>query len=601
MKNKLLTTQGRGRTFSSLFFSGGIQPRTIWLLAVCVGLAVSQPSAAQPAAHLDRGVVALATTNGQVYVGWRWLAADPPDVGFDVLRCATPGGERQKLNAKTIYDSCNWVHTNVTGETRYYVVRPIGGRSQPAESAPVRFDPATGAGGCLRIKLQGDYPFSKVGIGDLDGDGQYDFVIKQPSQVTDPGVWRKSEDSFKVEAYKGDGTFLWRKDLGWNIEQGVWWSPMIVYDFDGDGRAEVALKTAPTDADYRNEQGRVLAGPEYCSILDGLTGREITRVDWIARGQITDWGDNKGNRASRHLMGMAYLDGKHPSLLVARGTYTIMRVDAYNLVRSKLKLVWRWNGDRESPPVRGQGAHGMHAVDVDGDGRDEVILGAAALDDNGKLLWNTGLGHPDACYVADIDPERPGLEIMYGIEPRHDSNSICLVEARTGRLIWGCQHPTTHVHSQGLLADIDPTHPGMEFYAGEKFLSDHWLYSARTGVLLSREDLGSLAPNPLFWMDGPIKAYISHGRILQYKGPAVGAIEGRVVAIADCVGDWREEIIASVPGELRIYTTTIPATSRRVCLMQDRLYRTDVAMEAMGYLYPPQLGGGWLERARPSP
>jgi rhamnogalacturonan endolyase len=152
-------------------------------------------------------------------------------------------------------------------------------------------------------------------------------------------------------------------------------------------------------------------------VLEGATGKELCRTDWIPRGKVSDWGDEVGNRASRHMLGVAYLDGKRPALLVHRGTYTTMRVDAYHVAGGKLEKVWSWNGDDESPRVRGQGLHGIQAADIDEDGRDEVILGSAALDDDGKLLWSTGLGHADACYPADIDPARPGLEIMYAIEP----------------------------------------------------------------------------------------------------------------------------------------------------------------------------------------
>jgi len=562
--------------------------RSAFLIVVQAGVICSAAVAPE---KLDRGVVAFLLPDGNAYIGWRLLRTDPEDIAFDLLACSQPGARMIKLNATPITNACNFVDKTAAGKASYYIVRPISSTARLAESEPVRAVTVKGDTAYVSIRLRGQYTFNKVGLGDLDGDGTLDFVIKQPAQVTDPGVWRRSVDTWKVEAYKADGTFLWRKDLGWNIEQGVWWSPMIVYDLDGDGKAEVALKTGPTDKDYRNEIGRVLAGPEYCSVLDGLSGRELARVDWVPRGNVSDWGDNTGNRASRHLMGVAYLNGKQPSLLVARGTYTRMVVRAYNFVGKRLRLVWEWDGDRENPPVRGQGAHGMHAVDVDGDGRDEVVLGCAVLDDNGKLLWNLGLGHPDICYVADIDPERPGLEIAYGIEPPRSSNGICVVEAATGRLIWGCSHTTRHVHSQGLLADIDPSNPGMELYAGEKFLPDRWLYCARTGRLLSHEDFGSLAPNPVFWADDAIKAYIRGDNLVRHVGQVLGKIEGRVIAIADCLGDWREELITTVPGELRIYSTTIPASTRRVCLMQDRLYRTDVAMGAMGYLYPPQICG----------
>lgn len=555
---------------------------------------------AQIGEALDRGIIALKTEDNKVYLGWRLLAEDPKDIAFNVVKSVLPDGKWETINNEPITNSCNFIDPDFPANPCYYGVVPILSGKPAKKFDFIKFDPKTANTGYISIRLQGNYPFNKVGIADLDGDGKLDFVIKQPNQVTDPGVWRRSVDTWKIEAYKSDGTFLWRKDLGWNIEQGVWWSPMIVYDFDGDGKAEVALKTAPTDKDYRNENGRVLTGEEYCSILDGLTGNELDRVDWITRGNISDWGDTTGNRANRHLMGVAYLDGKRPALLVARGTYTRMRVDAYNFENKKLKLIWSWDGDKENPPLRGQGAHGMHCADIDNDGRDEVILGSAVLDDNGKLLWNTGLGHPDAFYVTDIDPNRKGLEIIYGIEPPLKSNAICLVEALTGKIIWGCQHPTTHAHSQGLLADIDPDNPGMEFYIGEKEKRDRWLYSAIDGKLLSTNvDLGSLAPNPIYWDDTSFKAYINRGNIVKYKGERLGRIQGAVIALGDIAGDWREEIITSLPGELRIYSTTILSKTRKICFMQDRLYRLDVAMSAMGYLYPPQLGGYLLKNRKP--
>jgi rhamnogalacturonan endolyase len=255
-----------------------------------------------------------------------------------------------------------------------------------------------------------------------------------------------------------------------------------------------------------------------------------------------------------------------------------------------LEKVWSWDGDDETPKVRGQGMHGMHAADVDGDGREEVILGAAVIDDNGKALWNLQMGHPDVCYVTDVIPDNPGLEIAYGFETAQEKNGFSVVDAKTGKILWGCGHMTTHIHSQGLLADIDPTNPGMEFYGGEKFLKDRWVYSATDGKLLSREDFGTLAPNPIYWDDTYVKPYLTKdGDIMKYKGAKLSKIEGKVIAIADILGDWREEIITSVPGELRIYTTTIPSTRRHVWLMEDPIYRNDVALAAMGYLYPPQL------------
>ena len=552
------------------------------------------PPPALSGERLDRGLVAFLLTNGQTYVSWRLLLTDPPAVRFLLER--SPDGKHpwELCTPEPLSDRCNFLDRHSQGRPWFYRVRAVAPEGSTQHSAPVRAEPVEGPTAFRRIRLQGNYRFDKVGIADLDGDGALDFVIKQPHQISDPGVWRPSEDTFKLEAYRSDGTFLWRRDLGWNIEQGVWWSPMVVYDLDGDGRAEVAVKTAPTDVDYRDATGRVTRGPEWCSILEGRTGRELARVDWPERGQITDWGDPNNNRASRHLMGVAYLDGRRPSLLLMRGTYTKMVVHAYNFHDGALVPVWKWCGDDERPPVRGQGMHGVHTVDLDGDGCDEIVLGAAVLRPTGRILWNLGMGHPDAVYVSDILPHRPGLEILYGFETRQPRNGICLVDGRSGQLLWGCDHPTDHVHSQGMFGDFDPDHPGPEFYTGEKFKPDRWTYGARDGRLLSQEDLGSLAPYALWWADGWTRWIAVRGRIGPYRGSSPDAYEGRVVAVGDILGDWREELVTCLPGELRIYTTTIPTATRRLCWLHDRAYRTGLAHAAMGYLFPPQPTGTLL-------
>lgn len=565
--------------------------RWLCVLAIC-GLMCGS-FAQRQAEPMDRGLVAVPQADGKVYLGWRLLKDDPAGITFNVYR-RSGSSDPVLLNDKPLAQTTDFVDSSAAlDKPHQWFVRAILGDKSVLDSGPVSLPADRSERNYIAIPFKDDYLCNRVAIADLNGDGKFDYVTKQPAQLTDPGVWRKSTDTFKIEAYLHDGTFLWQKDLGWNVEQGVWWSPMIVFDFDGDGKAEVAAKTAPTDKDFRNPDdhaypGRVMSGPEYCSILDGMTGRELDRVDWPQRGNVADWGDEKNNRASRHLMGVAFLDGQRPSLLVVRGTYTLMRVDAYNLENRKLKSVWSWSGDNETPKVRGQGMHGLHAADVDNDGRQEIVLGAAVLDDNGKILWNLGLGHPDACYVTDILPRRPGLEIIYGIEPKQDKNGVCLADARTGEILWGCQHATIHAHSSGIFADFDPANPGLEFHTGEKDQSNHWTY-AMDGTLLNREDLGRLNPPPLYWGDGAIKPYAIGGKIKYHKGHEVGGYEGTILAVADVLGDWREELITVVGGELRIYTTTLPSKDRRIALMQDPIYRMDVAMVSMGYLYPPQL------------
>ncbi|MDI6449772.1 hypothetical protein [Anaerobaca lacustris] len=436
------------------------------IAAISVFFAISFGNVALSLERLDRGVVAVATSEGHVYVGWRLLASDPPDVGFDVLRSIEAEGTYERLNDMPITDSCNFVDTSANGKRWYYAVEAQGGEGTERSGA-VKAE----AEGYLPIPLQGNYGANKVAIADLDGDGVYDYIIKQPAWSLDPGRQRRSPDTYKIEAYNGKtGRFMWRHDLGWNINLGIWFSPMVVYDFDGDGK-------------------------------------------------------------------------------------------------------------------------------------DEVIIGSAAIDHDGTCLWRMDMGHPDWFYLADIDPARPGLEIAYGFETAQPRNGICLVDPRTGQILWGCDHPTTHIHDWGMVADIDPDSPGMEIYGMERDGVTCWLYSAQGKLLAHNEDLGRHGPRAFYWLDGPTKVRVPFSYrggtfgILQYKGPQVGEIQGQPIAIADVLGDWREEVITVTDGVIRIYTTTVPATTRRVCLMQDHLYRMDVAMQAMGYFYPPQLGGRLLKSA----
>jgi rhamnogalacturonan endolyase len=237
----------------------------------------------------------------------------------------------------------------------------------------------------------------------------------------------------------------------------------------------------------------------------------------------------------------------------------------------------------------------MHSADVDSDGYDEVILGSCVINENGRGLWSTGLSHPDHCYVGDIDPGHPGLEIYYGIEavvqpiPKYD-NGICLVDAATGNVLWGIKENAYHIHSQGLVSDIDSSFPGMECYSGEKDFIRRWLHSAN-GTLIENEetfDIG-LSPKAVYW-DADLQRELTHeGRIFDYETDYThySNVQGYQVAWVDLLGDWREEIIVSLEGELRIYITTIPAQDRRVCLMQDPIYRLDVAHLSMGYAQVP--------------
>ncbi len=561
------------------------------LLALAAG---GLPAQERVRERLDRGLVALPRGGGKVYLGWRLLASDPADAAFNVYRSAS-GGAMQRINPEPIRGTTDFVDDSapVQGPCTY-VVRAVTRTGEGAPSRAAAVQPGASRD-YVGFKLEEGVRFQKVGLGDLDGDGRLDFVLKHPDENVDPyeKYWKKSTSTYKIEARLHDGRLLWVNDLGWSIERGIWYSPMVVADLDGDGRAEVALKTG--EGDPRDPDGRVTSGPEWVSVWDGMTGKELAREAWPPR---EFGGKSLGyNYYCRNQLGVAYLDGRTPALIVERGTYSIIQVVAYHYRQKKLRKLWEWNTEMEAEPRRwrGQGAHTLQAHDVDGDGRDEVVVGSCVIDDDGKGLWTTGLGHPDHCYVGEIDPARRGLEIFYGMETAQKAaNGLCVVDAKTGAVIWGHKGATRHVHGYGLCGDIDPRHPGAEAYGYDtdpkKDFAKAWLYSAR-GELIEEFEKPPRFSRPVYWDADPYRELVCGSAIEKYRGGAPPVkLVGRVALIADVLGDWREELVMTVPGELRIYTTSIPAEDRRVCLMQDPVYRATVLAAAQGYFYNPMLG-----------
>ena len=542
----------------------------------------------RPVEPMERGVVAVETERG-VYVGWRLLKDDPAGIAFDVFRGIN--GQRVKLNAMPISQTTDFVDTNTYDAAAYYTVEPalgFGGSAQTVKAVGVEKGKTPYI--CIPLATT-NVTAQKVGVADLDGDGVYDYVIKQPGANVDPWIkyWYKSPETFKIEARKADGTLLWIKDLGWNIERGMWYSPMVVCDLNGDGRAEVAAKIGP-DEDMRDADGMVQKGPEWVGVFDGITGKEIARAPWLPRELFETY-----NLASRNQLAVAYLDGKTPCLIVLRGTYGLMLAEAWQLKANKLEKLWSFSNSDYSDKCRGQGAHNCLSADVDNDGRDELILGSLTLDDDGSVLWSTGKGHPDAHYYGDIDPVRPGMELAYIIERgQRKEGGIHLLDPATGAFIWQLQSSTKHVHSCGMCTDIDPMQPGLEIYGADadehKVTSNRWLFACNGSLLKygSALDFGFGVPSA--WWDADLQRELVRGSARDYEGGGVSEkIEGSIVMVADVVGDWREEVIATVAGELRIYTSPIPAMDRRVCLMQDRPYRMRVMMNAMGYTQVPIL------------
>lgn len=548
---------------------------------------------------LDRGLYAMPALDGQsVYLSWRLLASDAPNTSFHVYREAV--GKVKRLTKKPLLSTCDFVDEFPVAEAVYWV-EVVGAAKTVALSDKNEVEIAQ-LKTYTSIPLKTACKAGKIALADLNGDGQYDYVIRTPETNVDPGMpGDTTGKTYQISAYLHDGTYLWTHDMGPGIEPGIWYSPFIVYDFDGDGKSEVAIKSAGTDY-VKNEKGRVCGGSEYLSVLNGMTGQEIDRVNWPERN------DRYGNliRQNRNQMGVAYLDGKTPFILAARGTYKLMVVDAWMLSNGRLRKVWRWDGDEENPVVRSMGAHSMVTADVDQDGRDEILLGSCMLDDNGTLLWSSGLGHSDKAYLCKLHPDFPGLQVFMVSEPKkEDGRGVSVVDAATGKLMWKIGQTTYHV-GDGMVADFDATHAGLECFASEDRKggsTDRYLLTANgTRLGVNRVDIPGC--RNWIWWDADLLRETFKGdnnrwgagsttsgktlSVWKWKDKVLTAgIEGDILMMADMEGDWREELITALPGEIRIYRTNIPATDRRVTLMQDALYRSYIAHRSMGYPQAP--------------
>ncbi len=553
------------------------------LLSILVFL--SNLTFAQVQEKIDRGVVALAISVDSVYIGWRLLKDDPKDISFNIYREDIGFGDFIKVNRKPISNSTNFVDTSTKpGHGYNYKVKTIDKGKEVVQPGIGYVYTLTGNVPYFSIKLKDDVTLKRIGFGDLNGDGAYDFVMQSPDFNVDPyyrpGYWKRSPEPYKLNAYSSRGKHLWEYDMGWSIETGTWYSPYMVFDVDQDGIAEVYAKAG--EGDPREIDGHVLDGPEYLVKIDPETGKIIKKRDWISKE-----GFEKYNYWSRNFLSIAYLDGKNPSLIMQRGTYTVIKTEALD---KNLESIWSWKSLGEDKKYRSQGGHALMTGDIDEDGKDELVFGTSALDDNGKPMWHTGLGHNDAGYIADIIPDRPGYEIFFGVESRSPKNGVCVVDAKTGEIIWGYEGSTYHVHGQAMIGDITDEYPGIECYAGEAKGGDKFFLYTGDGKRLSDQNLWGLAPRAVWWDEDELKEICHAGKVFDYNGETKLEIEGKVLIVADIIGDWREEIVTSLPGEVRIYSTNILSDKKEVCRMQNHLYRMAVADATMGYYNSPQVG-----------
>ncbi|WP_430645231.1 fibronectin type III domain-containing protein [Agromyces sp. GXS1127] len=596
------------------------------------------------AEYLDRAPTAVAVDSG-VLVSWRMLGTDPDAVAFHVYR------DGDRITDEPIDDSTNLLDAEGSADSTYFVTRVLddvevtvtdefGVRDASYLSVPLDKP----ADAYTKDGQPYSYSANDTSVGDVDGDGQYELFVKwYPSNAKDNSQAGYTGIVY-LDAYRLDGTRLWRIDLGPNIRAGAHYTHFMVYDLDGDGRAEVTMKTGDgtvdgvgqpignAAADHRNSSGYVLQGPEFLTVFDGETGAAIDTIDYTpARGEVGAWGDTYGNRVDRFLASVAYLDGEHPSVLFSRGYYTRAVVAAYDF--DGTELTERWVIDSDEPGAEGlygQGDHSMSVADVDGDQKDEIVYGSATIDDDGELLYSTGLGHGDAQHVSDLDPSRPGLEVFSAHEDMGSSGDrgATMRDARTGEILWDI--PATVDTGRAASGDIDPRYAGAEGWAvggDAAWNSPVGQLKSATGELIAEE---IPAANFLAWFDGdPLREIVDHDWNAEANQgtPTVSkwnwetesedllladdgarsnnGTKGTPNLQADLFGDWREEIAwrSADSSELRIYATTEATDLRIRTLMHDTQYRVAVAWQNTGYNQPPHpsffIGDGMADPAAP--
>ncbi|OWV10190.1 hypothetical protein B5D80_07840 [Micromonospora wenchangensis] len=566
------------------------------------------PAGAKQLEDLDRGLISVRSGSGNL-VSWRLLGTETSGVSFNLYRGST------RVNASPITGATNYLDSGAAAGSAYTVRAVVNGAEQAASAPALQF-----ANGYLDVPIQPpaggttpageaySYSANDASVGDLDGDGDYEIVLKwDPSNAKDNSQSGYTGNVY-VDAYTLTGSRLWRIDLGRNIRAGAHYTQFQVYDYDGDGRAEVAMKTADgtrsgtgqligsSSADYRNSSGYVLSGPEYLTMFNGQTGAIASTVNYDPpRGTVSSWGDSYGNRVDRFLAGTAYLDGQRPSLIMARGYYTRAVIAAWDFRNGALTKRWTFDSNASgNSAAAGQGNHQLSIADVDADGRQEIVYGAATVDDNGRLLYSTGNGHGDALHVGDLDPSRSGLEV-FKVDEDASKPSSYFADARTGQIIWSTA--ANGDNGRGVSADIWAGSPGAESWS-----------SAVDGLANTRgQNIGRKpsSANFLAWWDGdPVRELLDATKIDKYgTGGETRLLTGSDVASnngtkstpalsGDILGDWREEVIwrTSDSRALRIYSTPTPTSTRIYTLMHDAQYRAAIAWQNTAYNQPPHPG-----------
>ncbi len=609
------------------------------LWGMAFALCLTTATMAQPAydfmklqrEELGRGVVAIRENTSEIALSWRYLSSDPISTSFNIYRNGEkiaevpastgtfyrdsyPSSEAVRYAVKPVVDGRETNHKN--GEYTLPANAPIGYIDIPL------LKPADG------VTPSGEkytYNPNDASMGDVDGDGEFEIILKwDPSNAHD-----NAHDGYTgnvyFDCYRLTGEHLWRIDLGHNIRAGAHYTQFMVFDLDGDNRAEVVMKTSDgtvdgtgkvigdATADYREKgftsnefrgrtprnQGRILTGNEYLTVFNGLTGAAMQTIDYVpARGNLADWGDTRANRSDRYLACVAYLDGVHPSVVMCRGYYTRAVLAAFDW--NGKELTQRWIFDSNNPGCEayaGQGNHNLRVGDVDGDGCDEIIYGSCAIDHNGKGLYSTGMGHGDAMHLMQFSPDMAGLQVWDCHENRRDGSSFR--DAATGKVLFQIKSKTDV--GRCMAADVDPRHKGVEMWS----LDSHGVRNLQGDAI--RSSIDSFSVNMAVWWDGDLLRELLDGnRITKYDWeedicrPIMifnGAVSNNGTKSTptlqgDILGDWREEVLLRTEdnSSFRLYVTRIATEYRFHTFLEDPAYRISIATQNVAYNQPTQPG-----------
>ena len=598
------------------------------------GLAVPSFAAPRQMENLTRGLIASNVGSGML-VSWRLLGTDDPTTEFNLYR----DGTKIASIAKTAGTS--YLDKDGKATSKYEVAAIVDGKEQAKAPLSLVLDKTVSNSGksfpyrTLKLEVPAaqtmpdgercTYTPNDMSAADLDGDGEYELILKwDPSNAHDNSQTGYTGTVF-IDAYKLDGTRLWRIDLGKNIRAGAHYTQFQVFDYDGDGKAEMIVKTADgtidgtgkavgdKSKDYRDGSGLVLKGPEYLTVFRGVDGAAITTIEYTPSRDINQhvkgkngkgyWGDNYGNRCERYIAATAYLDGIHPSAVFIRGYYSSSYVVAYDFDGKTLKQRWYHKSEDPGKGLYEQGNHNIAVGDIDGDGYDEIVFGGATLNHDGTLRFSTQLGHGDAGHLGDLDPDHPGME-FWDVHEHTNAQYTEEMRGADGKVYWGTPQPNPGVdNGRGMAADIDSEYRGYE------------VWSSKGGGMKTAtgKSIGSPAVSTNFriYFDGDVYdelmdgAYITKfdskakkSNVYFDGGAALGAAgcngtKNTPSLVADLFGDWREEMVVRSekdPTTMYIVSTPVASEHRVYTLMHDATYRVAIAWQNTAYNQPPHIG-----------